>query len=86
LTGAKLFYIENEQGKYIKKPANKDHLKMFLKKLNPLKSFSFTLAVVFYLIMRCVAPFFALFLYFKRSGKKVIFGKEEPVFEEIDGK
>jgi anaerobic magnesium-protoporphyrin IX monomethyl ester cyclase len=86
LTGAKLFYIESEQGKYIKKPVIKEHLKMIFKKTNPLKLFPFAFAVVFYLIMRFVALFFAVFLYFKRSGKKVIFGKGEPVLEEIDGK
>lgn len=86
LTGVKLFFIESEQGKYIKKPVNKEYLKMVIKKTNPFKIISFSLSVFFYFLMRFVALFFAVFLFFQRSGEKIVLGNKKNVFEDTDRK
>jgi len=86
LAGGKLLYIEGEQGKYIKTSFNKEHIKLLLVKANPLKLLPLLLAAVFYPVMRLAAVCFAGFLFFKRSGKKLVFGKGKPVLEDIEKK
>lgn len=86
LPAAKYFYIESEQGKYIKHPVNREHLKLLLSKLNPLKLLGFTAALLFYIVMRAAALIFAAALFFKRTGKKLVFGKEAPGLEDVKSK